>query len=135
MARRRSLKVVSVLAGAVALLLLAFVGLTALTAPGRRGLAGAQQRANAWQGLPPLRELADRAGIRFGSAVMVRDMRGDPRYSPLLAREFNSVTPFVEMKWGTIHPERDRYDFTQADELVDFAVRHRMRVRGHALVY
>ena len=135
MARRRSLKVVSVLAGAVVLLLLAFVGLTALTAPGRRGLAGAQQRANAWQGLPPLRELADRAGIRFGSAVMVRDMRGDPRYSPLLAREFNSVTPFVEMKWGTIHPERDRYDFTQADELVDFAVRHRMRVRGHALVY
>jgi endo-1,4-beta-xylanase len=45
------------------------------------------------------------------------------------------VTPFVEMKWGAIHPERDRYDFGPADELVDFAAAHGMRVRGHALVY
>jgi endo-1,4-beta-xylanase len=117
------------------LLLAALVGLTSLTSPGRRGLAGAEQRASAWQRQPPLRDLADRAGIRFGTAVMARDMRDDPRYSPLLAREFNSLTPFVEMKWGTIHPERERYDFSQADALVDFAVAHQMRVRGHALVY
>jgi endo-1,4-beta-xylanase len=118
-----------------AVLVGACASLTSLTAPGRRGLGGAEQRAQAWHSLPPLRELADRAGVRFGSAVMVRDMRRDPRYSPLLAREFNSVTPFVEMKWGTIHPERDRYDFGQADELVSFATTHRMRVRGHALIY
>ena len=117
------------------LLLVGSVVLAWLTAPGRGGLDGAAERAAAWSGKPPLRDLADRAGIRFGSAVMVRDMRRDPQYSPLLAREFNSVTPFVEMKWGTIHPERDRYDFSQADELVEFAVRNRMRVRGHALVY
>jgi endo-1,4-beta-xylanase len=119
----------------IALLLVGFVVLTWLTAPGRGGLGGAAERAAAWAEGPPLRDLADQAGIRLGSAVMVRDMRRDPQYSPLLAREFNSVTPFVEMKWGTIHPERDRYDFSQADELVEFAVRHRMRVRGHALVY
>jgi endo-1,4-beta-xylanase len=135
MARRRWAKIALVVLAALALLIVAFVGLTGLTAPGRHGLVGAEQRASAWQMLPPLRQLADRAGVRFGSAVMVRDLRVDARYGPLLAREFNSVTPFVEMKWGTIHPERDRYDFSQADELVAFAGRHQMRVRGHALVY
>jgi endo-1,4-beta-xylanase len=109
--------------------------LTSRTAPGRRGLGGAEERARKWPSLPPLRELADRIGVRFGSAVMVRDLRDDPRYAPLLAREFNSVTPFVEMKWGTIHPERDRFDFAPADDLVSFATAHGMRVRGHALVY
>ncbi len=132
---RRWSKVTLVVVAAALSLLAAFAGLTALTAPGRWGLAGAEERAIAWRALPPLRVLADHVGVRFGSAVMVRDMRADPHYAPLLAREFNSLTPFVEMKWGTIHPERDRYDFRQADELVAFAVEHRMRVRGHALVY
>ncbi|HVO13200.1 MAG TPA: endo-1,4-beta-xylanase [Vicinamibacteria bacterium] len=135
MAGHRRPRVVAVAVAAPVLLLVAFAAATWLTAPGRRGLAGAEARASAWRSLPPLRALADRAGVRFGSAVMVRDMRSDPRYSPALAREFNSVTPFVEMKWGTIHPERNRFDFGQADELVAFAGAHHMRVRGHALVY
>jgi hypothetical protein len=79
----------------VALLLVVAVVVTWLTAPVRRGLDGAEERATAWVGPPPLRDLADRAGIRLGSSVMVRDMRRDPQYSPLLAREFNSVTPLV----------------------------------------
>jgi len=123
----------------VGLLVLVLIGLIAVgsiyTAPGRGGLAGAQERARSWSEGPPLRELADRAGVRFGSAVMVRDLRADAAYAPVLGREFNSLTPFVEMKWGTIHPEPDRYDFTRADELVAFAEAHDMRVRGHTLVY
>jgi endo-1,4-beta-xylanase len=66
---------------------------------------------------------------------MASDLRNDPEYGRVLAREFNSLTPFVEMKWGTIHPEPRRYDFVQADELVNFATAHGMRVRGHTLVY
>jgi endo-1,4-beta-xylanase len=119
------------LVAAVAVLAVA----TALTAPGRRGLPGAAQRVHEWEGQPPLRDLADRIGVRFGSAVMASDLRNDPQYGRVLAREFNSLTPFVEMKWGTIHPEPRRYDFAQADELVSFAAAHGMRVRGHTLVY
>lgn len=113
----------------------AFALLTAWAAPGRGGLEGAEERARAWREEPPLRALADRVGVRFGSAVMVRDVRRDPDYAPVLVREFNSVTPFVEMKWGTIHPEPDRYDFAMADEVVALAEGHDMRVRGHTLVY
>jgi len=119
----------------LAALAIVLVVATALTAPGRSGLEGAEARTEAWTTGDRLRDLADRAGVRFGSAVMVRDIRADPEYAPVLVREFNSVTPFVEMKWGTIHPEPDRYDFEKADELVDLAEAHGMRVRGHTLVY
>jgi endo-1,4-beta-xylanase len=122
---------VLVLAAAAA----ALVGATALTTPGRTPLGGAEERARAWKQQPALRELADRLGVRFGSAVMASDLRDDPRYGEVLAREFNSLTPFVEMKWGTIHPGAGRFDFSQADRLVDFATSHGMRVRGHTLVY
>jgi len=47
----------------------AFVVVTALTAPGRGGLDGAEARAEVWQQGPGLRQLADAAGIRFGVAV------------------------------------------------------------------
>lgn len=119
----------------LALLVVAFAGITTLTAPGRGGLDGAEARQRDWQAGPALRTLADRVGVRFGCAVMVRDVRADPDYAPVLTREFNSVTPFVEMKWGTLHPEPERYDFTMADELVALAEAHAMRVRGHTLVY
>jgi endo-1,4-beta-xylanase len=125
------LKVVLALVALVVLVL----GMTWLNAPGRFGLEGAEEREEAWEKGAPLRDLADRVGVRFGSAVMVRDLRADPAYGPVLSREFNSVTPFVEMKWGSIHPEAGRYDFDESDALVDFAVAHRMRVRGHTLVY
>jgi len=131
----RFLRVLLKLLAAVVLLAMLAVAALWLNAPGRFGLEGAEERSAAWKDGPHLRDLADRAGVRFGSAVMVRDLRGDPAYGPVLAREFNSVTPFVEMKWGTIHPERDRYDFESADALVDFAQAHGMRIRGHALVY
>jgi endo-1,4-beta-xylanase len=132
---RRALRALMWIVLALAAAAAALVGATALTTPGRAALGGAEERARAWKQQPALRELADRRGVRFGSAVMDSDLRDDPRYGEVLAREFNSLTPFVEMKWGTIHPEAGRFDFTQADRLVDFATSHGMRVRGHTLVY
>lgn len=39
------------------------------------------------------------------------------------------------MKFRFLHPERDRYDFTDADTLVTFAEDNNMKVRGHTLVW
>ena len=39
------------------------------------------------------------------------------------------------MKFGPTQPARDRYDFTAADKLVDFAQAHNMKVRGHTFVW
>jgi endo-1,4-beta-xylanase len=59
----------------------------------------------------------------------------EPRYAATLAAEFDSLTPENAMKWGPIHPEPDRFDFTPADDIVAFAEAHAMRVKGHALVW
>ena len=39
------------------------------------------------------------------------------------------------MKWDTIHPARERYDFCPGDTLVEFARANGMAVRGHVLVW
>lgn len=82
-----------------------------------------------------LRDLAQAASIRFGTAVDVEALNTDAAYAQLLAREFNLVTPENAMKFSVVHPERERYDFTQADTLVAFAEAHAMQVNGHVLVW
>ncbi len=59
----------------------------------------------------------------------------DKEYRKVLGREFSSVSPENQMKWDYIHPERDRYDFGQADAIVEFARRNHQVVRGHTLLW
>lgn len=82
-----------------------------------------------------VRSLAHTAGIRFGTAVNVVALGTDTPYSKLLAREFDLVTPENAMKFSVIQPDRERFDFTQADALVAFAEAHHMQVNGHVLVW
>ncbi|MEZ0160218.1 MULTISPECIES: endo-1,4-beta-xylanase [Streptomyces althioticus group] len=59
----------------------------------------------------------------------------DKEYRKVLGREFSSVSPENQMKWDYIHPERDRYDFKQADAIVEFARKNHQVVRGHTLLW
>src|SRR4051812_2136136 len=82
-----------------------------------------------------LRQLAAHTGMRVGTAVDTAALAADPTYRVAVADQFDSVTPENVMKWEVVEPERGRYDFTQADELVAFAREHRQLVRGHTLVW
>ncbi len=73
--------------------------------------------------------------LLVGTAVDGRALAGESDYADVLAREYNAVTAENVMKWGLIHPERDRYDFAAADALVGFAEQHNMTVRGHTLAW
>ena len=59
----------------------------------------------------------------------------DETYADLLAANFSSVTPENQLKWEWVHPERDRFDFEAADEIVEFAEANDQVVRGHALLW
>ena len=82
-----------------------------------------------------LRNLAAVAGLRVGTAVDVAPLREDAAYARLVAREFDLVTPENAMKFSVIQPERGRFDFAQADALVEFAAANGMAVNGHVLVW
>jgi len=82
-----------------------------------------------------LRALAEARGFLIGAAVSEKDLREDPAYGAFLAREYNFLTSESRMKMGPIQPERGRFDWTNADTLVDFCGKHGMTAHGHALVW
>ena len=81
-----------------------------------------------------LREAADRSHMLIGAAVRPAQL-SEPAYSATLAREFNMLEPEDALKWEILRPDPQSFDFQQADQLLDFAVRHNMKVRGHTLVW
>jgi endo-1,4-beta-xylanase len=89
-------------------------------------------------GSPPasdsLREAASRSGILIGAAVRPAHL-SEPAYAATLAREFNMLEPEDSLKWEVLRPTSQAFDFSQADQIVDFAIRHNMKVRGHTLVW
>ncbi|WP_074488644.1 endo-1,4-beta-xylanase [Mucilaginibacter polytrichastri] len=55
--------------------------------------------------------------------------------SALIVKEFNSITPENDMKMGPIHPSENVYNWKNADAIVDFAVSHHIKIRGHNLCW
>jgi len=53
----------------------------------------------------------------------------------IIIKEFNSVTPENDMKMGPIHPSENVYNWKNADEIVEFATAHHIRIRGHNLCW
>lgn len=85
-------------------------------------------------GKTTLRDAAQAVHIFIGSAVRPSQL-SERAYAATLAREFNMLEPEDALKWEVVHPDKGRYDFSQADQILAFAVRHGMHVRGHTLVW
>ena len=84
-----------------------------------------------------LRAYASRIGLYFGS--MMDSMPGNGWETPwvrnTLGSEFNLMEPGNQLKWWVVHPKKDTFDFGPGDSLVDFAIAHHMKVRGHNLLW
>lgn len=59
----------------------------------------------------------------------------DSRSADLAAAQFSCLTAENDMKWQSLHPAPDRYDFSGADAYLEFAKKNRMVVIGHTLVW
>src|SRR5205814_2148038 len=81
-----------------------------------------------------LREATLPSGVLVGAAARPEQL-SEPRYAAILAREFNMLEPEDVMKWETIHPAPETFDFSRGDQLVAFAISHQMKVRGHTLTW
>ncbi|WP_448698309.1 endo-1,4-beta-xylanase [Mucilaginibacter sp. AW1-3] len=69
----------------------------------------------------------------IGVAVSMAALHGPD--SALIVKEFNSITPENDMKMGPIHPSEKVFNWKNADAIVDFAIAHHMRIRGHNLCW
>jgi endo-1,4-beta-xylanase len=69
----------------------------------------------------------------MGVAVSPNSIKGES--AELIKREFNSITPENVMKMGPIHPEKDQFNWEEADAIAEFAKENDLKMRGHALVW
>ncbi len=53
----------------------------------------------------------------------------------VISEQFNSITPENVLKWESVHPQPDKYNFTPGDSYVAFGEAHGMWIIGHTLVW
>jgi len=87
--------------------------------------------------VPPdsLRALASKVGLRIGTAVNTDVLATNAKYRQIAADQFSTVTPENVMKWQVVEPTQGTYDWSAADQLVNFAKANGQLVRGHTLVW
>ncbi|AEI12417.1 Endo-1,4-beta-xylanase [Cellulomonas gilvus ATCC 13127] len=107
----------------------AVVAIAALVMSAFVALAGPAQAASTLGA-----SAAERGGRYFGAAVAAGRL-GDPTYSAILDREFNSVTAENEMKWDATEPSPNSFSYGRGDQIVNRALSRGMKVRGHALLW
>lgn len=83
---------------------------------------------------PSLRDYATQRNICIGAAIMPEHLE-EIEYAKTVAKEFNILVPENHLKWSYVHPGKNRYDFSKADTIIEFAVKNGMKVRGHTLVW
>jgi endo-1,4-beta-xylanase len=131
--RRRSV-LAAAGAGAAALL----VGGTRAEAATLSSTASAKAAAASGGDVPwasaSLRNLADRVGLRIGSALYPQDIE-TASWAAIAGSQFSVVTPANGMKWQIVEPAQGTYDWSQADELVNFAHKNNQLIRGHCLIW
>ena len=109
----------------------------------RRVLAGLASSALlssrlSWADIPHragLKGAAQDGGLFWGAAVQQAHLSADAAFAHLLAQECSVVVPEWEMKWAAVESKRGQRNFARADALVRFAEEHRIKLRGHALIW
>jgi len=72
----------------------------------------------------------------IGAALSLNQIYGnEPNSIALVEKHFNSITPENILKWETVHPEPDKYNFEPADRYVALGEKYKMHIIGHTLVW
>jgi len=71
-----------------------------------------------------------------GAALNEAEFTGQNSNAAALVRaQFNTISPENVLKWESVHPQPDQYDFSAADHYVQFGRSNGMFIVGHTLVW
>lgn len=74
--------------------------------------------------------------FHIGAAINRAQIYGeDARGVKIVKEHFNSITPENVLKWESVHPKLDTYDFAAPDKFVEFGQRNGLVTIGHTLVW
>jgi endo-1,4-beta-xylanase len=80
-------------------------------------------------------QLFGKADFPVGVAINFQKLFDNENYRNLIISQFNSITPEKSMKAAFIHPQKETYNFSEVDYLMDFCKRYNKRLHGHTLVW
>jgi endo-1,4-beta-xylanase len=83
----------------------------------------------------PAADAAPALKIPYGAAVRGDALVDDYDYRTALIDYCQLIVPEGVLKWQTLRPSEDRFDFYEADKLLAFAEQNGMRMRGHTLIW
>ena len=83
----------------------------------------------------PLRNRAAAKGLIYGAAGSQRELSSNADFAARFAQECAIVVPEAHLKWKTLRPTPDRFNFAPSDWVLEFARTHSMLFRGHPLVW
>ena len=78
--------------------------------------------------------LKEKASFGIGAAIKVGFLE-EAEYASTLIEHFDQISAEFEMKMEVIWSSSISYNWTKADELVDFATDNDMKVHGHTLLW
>lgn len=80
--------------------------------------------------------LREAAGDRLIIGAGIRSMMLDrPEMEPVIGQQFNGITPAFEMLSRHTEKEKGQFNFKASDKIVDWALKNKMTVHGHSLIW
>ncbi|MFP7171614.1 endo-1,4-beta-xylanase [Terribacillus halophilus] len=73
--------------------------------------------------------------VDLGVSIKYEPFKSNEDYLNIATEKFESWTIENEMKMSFIHPRENEFNFSKADEIVDYAKKNNLNVRGHTLVW
>jgi len=101
----------------------------------RRQAIGDEERSFKVIGEAPLNDRAGAKGLIYGAASQYRHLSSNSEFAACFVQECGMLVPENELKWKTLRPKPDRFDFTPGDRMAEFACTHNLLLRGHTLVW
>ena len=86
----------------------------------------------AWRDVETLQSVSS---FPVGTAVGEDLLKNNSAYRDIVLKEYGSVTPENAAKIECLHPRENIFDFSEFDEIVDFARKNNKRVHGVALIW
>lgn len=82
-----------------------------------------------------LRTHAAAKHLFFGAAVNPKALREDEDYARLLRQQCSMLVAENCMKWKAIEPQQGQFQFDDADFILAFAEKYKLKMRGHTLIW
>lgn len=82
-----------------------------------------------------LKELGAGCGIPLIGVQVNLAWLPNMAFADFVAENCTILTPGYQLKWATVRPQVDRFDFSKADYTFDFVRKHKLAIHGHNLCW